>query len=182
VRRLVVPVLAAGLTLLAGCADGGSAPAAGSAPAPTVSRSATASAWPTDPACPPAQPATFRWPEPVPADLPVPPSAVLGEVTEQPGGPTLVRFSTNQSIRDGVLFVVKELPRAGYTLARGDAEASEADAPFVKGRTRGVLRILATGQCQTDWILALATGDPGAGNGGRPLLPPAPDASPLPFG
>lgn len=118
----------------------------------------------------------------MPADLPIPPGSVLGEVTEQDGGLTLVRFSTSQSLRDGVLFLVKELPKAGYTLARGDAEASEADAPFVKGGTRGVMRILATGQCQTDWLLAVATSDSGAGKGGSPLLPPAPNASPLPFG
>ncbi len=172
---------AALLVALTGC-DGAGRPAGGTAaPSPTPSRTAGA-AQQTAAACPTAQPATFTWPEPVPADLPIPPGSVLGEVTQQPSGLTLVRFSTTQSIRDGVLFLVKQFPKAGYTLARGDAEASEADAPFVKGRTRGVMRILATGECKTDWVLAVATGDSGAAKVGSPLLPPAPDASPLPFG
>jgi hypothetical protein len=107
---------------------------------------------------------------------------VGGHVRSEPGGLTLVRFSTSQSIRDGVVFLINELPPAGYTLARGDAEASEADAPFVKGDIRGVMRIVATGPCETDWLLALADAEGGAATGGTPLLPPAPDASPLPFG
>ena len=176
-RRLLAPVLAAGLLVVAGCSGGGTTAAA---PTPTPTRS-PAPTRPSVPTCPPAQPATFSWPAPVPADLPIPPGSVLGEVTQQPSGLTLVRFSTTQSIRDGVVFLVQQLPKAGYTLARGDAEASEADAPFVKGRTRGVMRILATGECKTDWVLAVATTD-GAAKGGSPLLPPAPDASPLPFG
>lgn len=178
--RLAAPALAAALLLAAGCASS-QEPAAG--PAPTPSATSAPGAGSASPgACPAADPTDFAWPEGVPDDLPTPPTAVLGEVTSEPGGLTLVRFSTSQSIRDGVVFLVNELPPAGYTLARGDAEASEADAPFVKGDVRGVMRIIATGQCQTDWLLALAAPGGGASSGGSPLLPPAPDASPLPFG
>lgn len=175
-RRAVAAVVAS-LVLLVGCAS--EQPMA--SPSASPSRSAGPLAQSSPASCPASPSTGFRWPEGVPPDLPVPPGAVLGAVDSQPGGLTLVRFSTTQSIRDGVLFLVKELPRAGYTLARGDAEASEADAPFVKGSTRGVMRILATGECQTDWVLALATSGSGA-EPGTPLLPPAPDASPLPFG
>ena len=177
--RLAAPALATALLLATGCTSSGE---------PSAEPSATASATPSAPgaqaspgACPSAEATDFSWPEGVPQDLPTPPTAVLSEVTSDPGGLTLVRFSTSQSIRDGVVFLVNELPPAGYTLARGDAEASEADAPFVKGDVRGVMRIIATGACQTDWLLALAVGG-GAATGGSPLLPPAPDASPLPFG
>jgi hypothetical protein len=179
VIRLAVPACTAALLLMGGCSST-STPAPSTSAAPTRSVAPGAAASPG--ACPSADATGFSWPEGVPEDLPAPPTAVLSEVTSEPGGLTLVRFSTRQSIRDGVLFLVNELPPAGYTLARGDAEASEADAPFVKGDTRGVMRIIATGPCTTDWLLALAAPGGGAATGGSPLLPPAPDASPLPFG
>jgi hypothetical protein len=92
-------------------------------------------------------------------------------------------FTTPISLRESVLFVVEAMPAAGYTLARGDAENTEADAPFVKGDLRGVLRMIAVEPCRTDWLMALSTGVPsGAPGGGSPLLPPRADASPLPFG
>jgi hypothetical protein len=171
VTRLAAPALAAAVLLAGGCSSSGDPVAA---PSPTPSVTASPGAGAASPsACPPADATDFSWPEGVPADLPTPPTAVLGEVTSEANGLTLVRFSTSQSIRDGVVFLVNELPPAGYTLARGDAEASEADAPFVKGDVRGVMRIIATGQCTTDWLLALAAEGPAAG-GGSPLLPPRP--------
>lgn len=93
-----------------------------------------------------------------------------------------MRLTTPLALRDGILFVLKELPRAGYGLGRGDAEASEADAPFQSGAVRGVVRIVATGRsCETTWLVAAVR--VGA-TGNAPFAPfPHPSASPsLPFG
>ena len=165
------------VVLVAGCSGSG-----GPEAAPTSS--ATAPGAPTataPPECPQPGEAELSWPEPVPDDLPVPPGARLTDVEERTDGLTVVKFTTPVSIRQGVLFLIEQMPAAGYTLARGDAENTEADAPFIKGDLRGVMRLIAVEQCRTDWLMALATGAPGAAPG-APLLPPRPNASPLPFG
>jgi hypothetical protein len=174
-RRLALPAVAAVL-LVAGC--GGSDRDAAAAASPTATSAPPAvNAAPT---CLPATDSDLEWPEGVPDDLPVPPGAELSEVQDRQDNLTVVQFSTPISIRESVLFVIDALPAAGYTLARGDAENTEADAPFVKGDLRGVLRMVAVEQCRTDWLMAIAQGAPASG--GSPLLPPRPNASPLPFG
>jgi hypothetical protein len=167
-------VLAAAM-LLAGC--GGS-----SGPSNNVQPQAPA---PTTPAqCPqPSDAQPTRWPSQVPADLPKPPNATIDEAETAPDGVHIVKFTTPQSLRDAVLFVVRELPKAGYVLGRGDAEAAEADAPFVHNDIRGLVRMIVVGDCRTQWLLA--TVDTAAASGGSPLLPahtPSGSPSPLPFG
>lgn len=175
-RPLLTALVAA--ALLTSCSDS-EAPAAQGAPSPTRTPPAAAA----QPTCAPAPSTDFSWPEQVPADLPEPPGAELTEVQKRTDGLTVVLFSTPTSIRDAVLFLIEELPAAGYTLARGDAESTEADAPFVKGDLRGVMRMIAVEQCRTDWLMAITKARPdGAPGGGTPLLPPRPNASPLPFG
>lgn len=171
-------LLAAGcLALLAAC--GGSDPPA-AAPTPKATAAGPVDVAPT---CEPPAPAAATWPPDVPAELPMPPGATVTDVQERQDGLTVVLFTTPISLRESVLFLVEALPAAGYTLARGDAENTEADVPFVKGDLRGVLRMIAVETCRTDWLMALTTGSvSGAPGGGSPLLPPRADASPLPFG
>lgn len=180
-RRALLLLLVPGL--LVGCSStAAQAPAAdgvSASPSPGAPSSrGTSPLGRTGTACPqggsPAQP----WPSAVPADLPQPPTAEVTDVEERTDGLTVVRFTTRTSIRESVLFLVDALPRAGYTLARGDAENTEADAPFVKGGLRGVMRMISVEDCRTDWLMALTRGAPG----GDPLLPARPSASPLPFG
>ena len=169
----------AGLALLTGCSGGGTQPQAAATTAPATGAPAVQAA----PTCAPAAATDFRWPKQVPADLPEPPGATLVDVQERQDGLFVVTFSTATSIRQSVLFLIEQLPKAGYTLARGDAENTEADAPFVKGDLRGVMRMIAVEECRTDWLMAITTGTaPGAPGGGSPLLPPRAGASPLPFG
>lgn len=173
-----VPALlaAAALALLAGCSSASPAPAA-----PVAATSAAPAAPGAPAACPPPGAGSFPWPEGVPPDLPQPPGAVFTSTAPGAGGLTVVRFTTSQGLRDGVLHLVRELKPAGYTLGRGDAEAAEADAPFTKGSTRGIFRMVAREPCTTDWLLAVAPAAPGA----APLLPPSTGSappSPLPFG
>jgi hypothetical protein len=95
----------------------------------------------------------------------------------------VLRFSTPTSLREAVIFVVEKFPKAGYVLGRGDAEPSEADAPFVKGDLRGLVRMTGVATCQTVWLLATVNMQQTSGN--TPLLPPhspSGSPSPLPFG
>lgn len=168
-----VPALLAAAALVAGCSSAASpaaVPAAGTTPVPASPAS-----------CPPTGEGRFPWPAGVPDDLPQPPGAVLTSSAPGAGGLTVVRFTTSQSLREGVLYLVRALQPAGYTLGRGDAEAAEADAPFTKGSLRGIYRMVAREPCATDWLLAVAPASPGA----APLLPASTGSappSPLPFG
>ena len=174
-RRCVPRALACGLAVVAlsGC------------PSSTTTR--TGSTTPTRPAatasaCPQGAPPTpAQWPAAVPDDLPKPAGAVIEKVEPLANGVTVVRFSTESSLREGVLYIVKEFPAAGYTLGRGDAEVTEADAPFEKGPVRGLVRMLAQEQCRTLWLLAVTR----QGGGAVPFAPnysPPASSSPLPFG
>ncbi len=125
----------------------------------------------------------FGWPKPIPVDLPVPPGGTIGDTRTTADGLTIVQFRTTTSLRDGVIFLVDNLAKKGYTLGRGDAEATEADAPFVKADLRGVFRMIARTSCETDWLLAVTRRV--SGQTGSPLLPMRPgqgSPSPLPFG
>lgn len=137
---------------------------------------------PTVAPCPTVTIARFAWPAGVPADLPQPPAATFQTTTTTADGIRLVRFTTKSSLQQSVLFVLREVQKAGYTLARGDAEPAEADAPFGKGDLRGVYKMFVRDQCTTEWLVAVAHTRP---NGGSPILPTAsrgPSSSPLPFG
>jgi hypothetical protein len=162
-------------TTLSGC--GGSS-------APTTAPQPTAPVPTTPAACPqPSDPKPVEWPSTVPADLPKPPNATIDDAETAQDGVRIVKFTTPQSLREAVLFVVRELPKAGYVLGRGDAEAAEADAPFVHNDIRGLLRMIVAGNCRTQWLLA--TVDTSSPAGGSPLLPahtPSGSSSPLPFG
>ena len=153
----------------------------GDPPAKTRARS-TAPPAPVESRCPEQRPPTPAvWPPTVPDDIPKPANAVIEKVETTPSGVTVVRFSTETSLREGVLYIVKEFPAAGYTLGRGDAEVTEADAPFQKGAVRGLVRMLAQEQCRTLWLLAIGR----EGGGPAPFAPnysPPPSSSPLPFG
>lgn len=175
-RRIAPIVAGAALLLLTACSGGSGTPAQAM---PTPSEEAP-SAEPL-PTCAPAPRTTYSWPQQIPQDLPKLPGATI-ESTKQTGdGLVIVLFSTKAPLRDGVLFIVRQLPPAGFVLGRGDAEATEADAPFTKGELRGVLRGAAVSYCETKWVLAVTRQSRTTGS---PLLPARPGVtpSPLPFG
>jgi hypothetical protein len=165
----------AGLVLLSGCGGGSKGDGATSAP-PTLQPQ------PSQSPCPAVTRKAFDWPVEVPKDLPQPPAATFQGTSRTPEGLTIVRFTTALSLQDSVLFVVRQVQKAGFTLGRGDAEPSEADAPFGRGDLRGVYKMLGIQQCRTDWLVAVTRVRP---NGTSPLLPTAsrgPSSKPLPFG
>jgi hypothetical protein len=173
--KRLLPVLGA---LLMATACSGSASTPGAQPQPTSSPPPAATVAP----CPSIAKARFTWPIPVPSDLPQPPAATLGKSTTTKDGLTIVRFSTETSLQQSVLFVVREVQKAGFTLGRGDAEPAEADAPFGRGELRGIYKMLVRDVCKTDWLVAVTRIRPG---GGSPILPTAsrgPSSQPLPFG
>jgi hypothetical protein len=173
-KRLLPAV--AGLLLVTACTS--SENTVTPSPEPTLSQPPA----PTVSPCPVVTKARFAWPVEVPKDLPQPPAATLGQTTRTKDGLTIVRFSTATSLQASVLFVVKEVQKAGFTLGRGDAEPAEADAPFGRGDLRGIYKMLVRDQCVTDWLVAVTRTRPGAGS---PILPTAsrgPSSSPLPFG
>ncbi|HET6817744.1 MAG TPA: hypothetical protein VFH66_11015 [Mycobacteriales bacterium] len=171
--------LAAALTialLVAGC--GGNSKGAAPAQAPLHTFSPTPCATPNTPKQP-------HWPPAVPADMPKPSNATITDSTTTSDGVHITKFTTPSSLRDAVLFIVGKFPKAGYVLGRGDAEVTEADAPFVHGNTRGLVRLLATEPCSTLWLLATVNTNNSSTGGGTPLLPsrsPSGSPSPLPFG
>lgn len=173
---LALVALAAALTA---CGGSGSAPTAGSASSIASAPTATT----PSPCATPAHPQPTKWPSRVPADLPKPPNATIQDQMTASDGVHILKFSTPTSLRESVIFVVNKLPKAGYVLGRGDAEAAEADAPFIHGNIRGLVRMLETGPCRTLWLLA--TVDASAQNPTSPLLTPhtpSGSPSPLPFG
>lgn len=172
--KRLAPVLA---TLLLASACGGSN-SASTTPQPSALQTVN----PTVSPCPNVKKPRFDWPTEIPKDLPQPPRATYSSVTRTPDGLTIVRFSTETSLQESVLFVVREVQKAGYTLGRGDAEPAEADAPFGRGDLRGVYKIFSRTQCVSDWLVAVTHTRP---TGTSPLLPTpshGPSSSPLPFG
>jgi hypothetical protein len=164
--------------LVAGC-SGGSKQAAAPPPRPVAT--------PTCASAAPAPSATSsqltKALSKVPFDLPMPSNITVVDATVTKDGINVVRFTTPTSLRDSVLFIVGRYPKAGYVLGRGDAEASEADAPFVKSTVRGLTRIASVDQCKTLWLVASTTVSGGSGT--SPLLSPHPTSavtSALPFG
>lgn len=171
---LCITVVTAALVTACGGSD--SAPTA--APSATVPVTATPSPCPT-----PAKSKPVKWPHNVPADLPKPPNAKIDQQLTAADGVHIVKFTTPSSLRESVLFVVQQYPKAGFVLGRGDAEAMEADAPFIRGNTRGLVRMLEAGGCVTQWLLA--TVDTSSQSANSPLLTPhtpSSSPSPLPFG
>lgn len=153
----------------------------GKEPTATV-RSGPSPSQATTTECPKPAAASFQWPAGIPANFPKPPGGRLVGATTRQDGLRIVRLTTGLGLRDGILFVLEELPRAGFTLGRGDAEAAEADAPFRSADVRGVVRLVATGKaCETTWLVAAV---PVGATGTAPFSPfPRPSAtSSLPFG
>ncbi|HST48652.1 hypothetical protein [Jatrophihabitans sp.] len=126
-------LLAAGV-LLAGCTGHSGRP--GSRPAPS---------------CSPAAGAGFSWPPGIPANLPLPPGARLGEVRQLASGFTLVTFTAPGTVRTSLLEITAALQAAGYTVGRGIVGTSRSRLPFTRDGRPGVLELTAVDACTTRW-------------------------------
>lgn len=134
-------------------------------------------------ACPQASRlADEGWPPDVPTVVPRPGGLKVQRVDKSQGNVTQVRSTVPMSVREALVWIVREFPAAGFTLGRGDAEATEVDAPFQRGDAlRGLVRVfLVPGNlCQTLWLYAVVR------NANAPYdigYTPPPSSTPLPFG
>jgi hypothetical protein len=147
--------------LATGCTSGGSGGRAAehaTPPAPSspvhVSLSFPPSTEPPPCPHPASRPA---WPPGVPSGFPWPGGRVTRVDRTKPDL-LQVRLEAPLSLRESALFVVRRLPAAGFRLGRGDAEATELDAPFAKGEDlRGLVRVFVTAKpCTTLWAVVFA--------------------------
>ncbi|MCU1587351.1 MAG: hypothetical protein JWN31_844 [Frankiales bacterium] len=169
-RRPILPLVA--VLLLASACGRGDPGSATATPSPAQTTAAAG--------CPAAT-GSFAWPADVPRDLPQPAGATY-KLTVRRGGLTSVRYSSPTSLRESLLLVLRQLPKRGFTIGRGDAEPAEADVPFGRGDVIGIYKMIIVGPCSTDWLVAVGHKTQ---IGGSPILPtikPGPSSSPLPFG
>jgi len=105
------------------------------------------------PSCAPVAGTGFTRPPGIPADLPLPPGARLGEVRQLASGFTLVTFTAPGTVRAGLLEITAALQAAGYTVGRGIVGSSRGRLPFTRNGTPGVLELTAVDACTTRWQL-----------------------------
>ena len=98
-------------------------------------------------ACPSSASAADSWPAAVPSDLPTLPGLQVSSTQSTSSGAHMVSAQAPVALREAVRVLVTELPKAGYSLGKGDAEADEADAPFSKGGVHGSFRLSAASVC-----------------------------------
>ena len=97
--------------------------------------------------CPSSALAADSWPSAVPSDLPTLPGLHVTSTQSTSSGAHMVSAESPVALREAVRTLVTELPKAGYSLGKGDAEADEADAPFSKGDLHGSFRLSAQSSC-----------------------------------
>jgi hypothetical protein len=173
------PLLLAAVLTLSACAGEVADPGAEPTPVQTTQPEPVASG----PTCPPAKDVPDKkWPKDIPDVVPRPAGLKVQRVDESSGGNVVqVRTVVPMSIRESLVWIVRELPKAGFTLGRGDAEATEVDAPFQRGPgLRGLIRVFITDQeCQTLWVYAVVRQT----NAPYDIsYTPPPSSTPLPFG
>ena len=179
VKVLAAAACAVVVSALAGC-SGSSSPAAGPSPHPIPTPTCPSVTGTPSPQASVAANALSK----VPFGLPMPEDITVLDASTTNDGIAVVKFTTPTTLRQAVLFIVDRYPKAGYVLGRGDAEATEADAPFVKNGFRGLTRLASLEACKTLWLIASAAAT-GHSGGTSPLLSPHPTSSQtsaLPFG
>jgi hypothetical protein len=100
------------------------------------------------PAGPPAPAQNCQQPPPAgpdvswfPADLPVPPGSYTVQEVQVSAPSKGVVLVVPMSIREYVAFALREMPKQGWRLGRGDSEADEAEDSFAKGASGGSFRV-----------------------------------------
>jgi hypothetical protein len=147
--------------LLTGCASTGDAPGAAGKPtktgaaAPSALPSPTSSTGVVSPLPAPSyspfgfevcKPDRIEMPSWIPADLPLP-EGIYATVSEAPTSGyerVFLVIPGNVSFTKLARMIVREWPKAGYQLGRGDSEASEIEAEFSKPPATGAFKVQAT--------------------------------------
>lgn len=89
-----------------------------------------------------------------PADLTMPPGSYA--VREERGERGIRRavFASKGDLRAFVVHALREWPKRGWTLGKGESEPGEAEDNFLKGNTYGVFRARSI-YCEPDWTWVL---------------------------
>ena len=139
-------LLAAGCSSSSGSPGGSTSAAAPSTP-PTSSSTTSAAD------CP-AAPSAAAWPADAPAGLPVPPGLKITSIQRTPN--VVIAFTVAEDFHVTVRYLLDALPKAGFTLGTGDAEAEEADIPLSRGAEHASIKVNDRATCLTGGLLALA--------------------------
>jgi hypothetical protein len=81
----------------------------------------------------------------------MPAGARLSAVEQLDSGFTLVTFTTPGTVRSNLVLITAALQKAGYTVGRGIAGASQTRLPFTQSGNPGVLQLTAVDACTTRW-------------------------------
>jgi hypothetical protein len=101
-------------------------------------------------------PAAVPAPRELPSSYPLPRHTVITRV-QRVRGVVVVRGIQPLGIRDAGRFLIKDLPRAGYRLGYGDAEAIEVETDFVGHGSVGRVKVHTLPGCAhaTSVVVAL---------------------------
>ena len=92
-----------------------------------------------------------QWPASVPPDLPWPPGAHLVSASRLSNGFWSLTYTSPQPVAQSLEFAVTALTKAGFTVGRGIAGASESRLPFTRQGNPGVIVLSAEDPCTTTW-------------------------------
>jgi hypothetical protein len=91
----------------------------------------------------------------LPASFPLADGTVLTAARRVPTGFAHVEGVQPLGVRDAAAFLLRELPRAGYVLGRGDSELNEADTGFRGHGVTGHVRVHALPGCSDAVLLVI---------------------------
>ena len=110
--------------------------------------------------CPRVTTALPDWPRGIPADIPRPPGMHIVKTGTASQHAVTVFIDTALSLRESQLLLVREVPKAGYVLGRGDTEEDEADISFRKIASghaiSAAIKVTAVAACRTTWYVVVA--------------------------
>ncbi len=140
----------AGVVLALAAVAGCSTPARNAEPP-----AATPPAVSTPGGCPTA--AALPLPEDFPADLPVPDGAVVTSVEHRTGGRLIVATVVRGGFDAALVFLQKQLPKAGYVLKEGEVEKDDAESDFSSHTVDGRWTLRRMPDCEGGVLLTYLT-------------------------
>jgi len=141
-----------GLAAVAGC----STPVRNAGPlAATPPATAAPPAAATPGSCPTA--ASLPLPKDFPADLPVPDGAVVTSVEHRTGGRLIVATVVRGGFDAALVFLQRQLPKAGYVLKEGEVEKDDAESNFSSHTVDGRWTLRKMPDCEGGVFLTYLT-------------------------
>lgn len=149
--RSLALAITGSVLLAAGCSSSARSPGS-STSAAALSTPAASSSTSSGQTCPPPG-AASAWPTDAPTGLPVPPGLKITSIQRTPN--IVIAFTVADDFHATVRFLLAALPKAGFTLGTGDAEAEEADIPLSRGSAHASIKVNDRATCLTGGLLAV---------------------------